>query len=108
MNKTLDAALTAFATRRLDEPYPYLILDARYERAREGGVIASQAALIAIAVASDGHRQVLAVDLANRESASSWRDFLLELKQRGLVCKSCAGSTTVARSPKCGATSPHG
>jgi putative transposase len=42
MNKTLDAALTAFATRRLDEPYPYLILDARYERAREGGVIASQ------------------------------------------------------------------
>jgi putative transposase len=84
MNKTLDAVLTAFATRRLDEPYPYLILDARYERAREGGVIASQAALIAIAVASDGHRQVLAVDLANRESASSWRDFLLELKQRGL------------------------
>lgn len=63
MNKTLDAALTAFATRRLDEPYPYLILDARYERAREGGVIASQAALIAIAVAGDGHRQVLAVDL---------------------------------------------
>jgi putative transposase len=35
MNKILDAALTAFATRRLDEPYPYLILDARYERARE-------------------------------------------------------------------------
>jgi putative transposase len=77
MNKTLDAALTAFATRRLDEPYPYLILDARYERAREGGVIASQAALIAIAVDADGHRQVLAVELANRESTSSWRDFLL-------------------------------
>ncbi len=71
MNKTLDAALTAFATRRLEEPYPYLILDARYERAREGGVIASQAALIAIAVAADGHRQVLAVDLANREIGGS-------------------------------------
>jgi Transposase, Mutator family len=38
MNKTLDTTLTAFATRRLDERYPYLILDARYERAREGGV----------------------------------------------------------------------
>ena len=84
MNKTLDTTLTAFATRRLEEPYPYLILDARYERAREGGVIASQAVLIAIAVAADGHRQVLAVELANRESASSWRDFLLGLKQRGL------------------------
>jgi putative transposase len=84
MNKTLDVTLAAFATRRLDEPYPYLILDARYERAREGGVIASQAALIAIAVDGQGHRQVLGVDLANRESASSWRDFLLGLKQRGL------------------------
>jgi transposase-like protein len=83
MNKTLDAALTAFATRRLDEPYPYLILDARYERARESGV-ASQAALVAIAVDGEGHRQVLAVELANRESTSSWRDFLLGLKQRGL------------------------
>jgi putative transposase len=84
MNKTLDATLTAFATRRWDEPYPYLILDARYERAREGVVIASQAALIAIAVDGSGHRQVLAADLANRESVSSWRDFLLNLKQRGL------------------------
>ncbi len=84
MNKTLDAALTAFATRRLEQPYPYLILDARYERAREGGVIASQAALIAIAVDGEGDRQILAVDLANRESTSSWRDFLLGLRQRGL------------------------
>ena len=84
MNKTLDTTLTAFATRRLEEPYRYVIVDARYERAREGGVIASQAALIAIAVAADGHRQVLAVELANRESGSSWRDFLLGLKQRGL------------------------
>lgn len=84
MNRTLDVALTAFATRRLDEPYPYLILDARYERAREGGIIASQAALVAIAVDGAGQRQVLAVELANRESTSSWRDFLLGLKQRGL------------------------
>ncbi|RWP15827.1 transposase, partial [Mesorhizobium sp.] len=39
----LDEALKAFYERRLAEPYPYLILDARYERAREAGVIASQA-----------------------------------------------------------------
>src|SRR3569832_640499 len=43
INKSLDAVLTAFANRRLSEPYPYLILDARYERVREGGVITSQA-----------------------------------------------------------------
>jgi putative transposase len=84
VNRSLDAALTAFCDRRLTEPYPYLILDARYERVREGGVITNQAVLIAVAVDGEGHRQVLAVDLANRESHSSWRDFLLALKQRGL------------------------
>ena len=84
MNRTLDTALRAFATRPLAEPYPYLILDARYERVREGGVIVSQAVLIAIAVDADGHRQVLGVELANRESGTSWREFLLSLRQRGL------------------------
>ena len=84
INKTLDANLKAFCERRLAEPYPYLILDARYERVREAGVIVSQAALIAVAVDLEGRRQVLAVELANRESQSSWRDFLLGLKNRGL------------------------
>ena len=39
INKGLDESLKAFAERRLGEAYPYLILDARYERAREAGVI---------------------------------------------------------------------
>ena len=80
----LDAALQAFAERRLAEPYPYLILDARYERIREGGVITSQAVLVAIGVDWEGRRQVLGVEMANRESRSSWRDFLVGLKARGL------------------------
>ena len=84
VNKSLDEALHKFAERRLAEPFPYLILDARYEKAREGGIIASQAVLIAVAVDGEGRRQVLAVELANRESRSSWRDFLTRLKQRGL------------------------
>jgi len=80
----LDGALTAFAERRLEEAYPYLILDARYERIREAGAIRSQAVLVAIGVDWEGRRQVLGVELANRESRSSWRDFLLALKRRGL------------------------
>ena len=83
--KRLDGQLAAFARRRLEEPYPYLILDARYERVREGGVIGSQAVLIALGIDWDGRRQVLAVEMANRESRSSWKDFLLDLKQRGLA-----------------------
>ena len=84
VNKRLDTALRAFAERRLSEAYPYLVLDARYERVREAGVIVSQAVLIAVAVDGEGRRQVLAVELANRESRSSWRDFLQGLKRRGL------------------------
>jgi putative transposase len=80
----LDGALTAFAERRLEEAYPYLILDARYERIREAGAIQSQAVLVAIGVDWEGRRQVLGVELANRESRSSWRDFLAGLKRRGL------------------------
>lgn len=70
--KTLDAQLLAFARRRLAEPFAYLIVDARYEKVREGGVIGSQAVQIALGVDWDGRRQVLAVELANRESRSSW------------------------------------
>src|SRR5438270_335900 len=84
LQEVLDAGLAQFAGRPLAEAFPYLILDARYERVREAGVIASQAVLIAIGIDWDGRRQVLAVDLANRESRSSWRDFLLGLKGRGL------------------------
>jgi len=84
VNKTLDESLDKFAKRRLEEPYPYLVLDARYEKVREDGVIRSQAVQIAIGINEEGRRQVLAVELANRESESSWRDFLLKLKERGL------------------------
>src|SRR5208283_5473088 len=84
INQRLDASLAQFAGRPLTEAFPYLILDARYERVREAGVISNHAVLIAIGIDWDGRRQVLAVELANRESRSSWRDFLLGLKARGL------------------------
>ena len=84
INKRLDKTLTAFATRQLEEPTPYLILDARYEKVREAGVIRSRAVLIAIGINWEGRRQVLAVDLAERESRSSWKQFLSTLRDRGL------------------------
>lgn len=83
INKRMDAELEAFAQRPLQEAYPYLILDARYEKVREIG-IQSRAVLIAIGIDWEGRRNVLGVELANRESRSSWREFLLGLKARGL------------------------
>jgi transposase-like protein len=84
INKGLDETLTKFARRKLTDDYPYLILDARYEKVREEGVIQSQAVLIAIGINWEGKREVLGIELANRESQTSWRDFLMSLKQRGL------------------------
>jgi putative transposase len=73
VNQTLDEELEKFAQRKLEEAYPYLILDARYEKVREDGAIRSRAVLVAIGINWEGRRNVLAVDLANRESHSSWK-----------------------------------
>lgn len=80
----LDEQLEQFSRRKLGQAMPYVILDARYERVREGGVIVSRAILIALGIDWEGRRQVLAVEYAHRESQSSWRDFLIQLKERGL------------------------
>lgn len=80
----LDEQLEEFGHRALAEAFPYVVVDARYERVREGGVIVSRAILIALGIDWEGRRQVLAVEYANRESQSSWREFLLGLKNRGL------------------------
>jgi putative transposase len=84
VNKSLDEELDKFAQRPLEEAYPYLILDARYEKVREDGVIRSRAVLVAIGINEDGRRCVLAVELANRESESSWKEFIAQLRKRGL------------------------
>ena len=79
-NKKLDEELGRFARRELDCEYPYLILDARYEKVRENAVIRSRAVLVAIGIDWEGRRQVLGVEMANRESCyeleglSSWSE----------------------------------
>jgi len=85
INKRLDESLKAFAERPLQEPFAYLILDARYEKVREAGVVMSQAVLISVGIDWDGRRQILSVEIASRESRSAWKDFLVRLKgRRGL------------------------
>lgn len=84
LNKKLDGELAKFSSRELENEYPYLILDARYEKVRIDGIIRSQAVLIAIGINWEGRREVLAVELANRESLNSWREFLEGLRKRGL------------------------
>jgi putative transposase len=66
-NKKLDEELGRFAHRELESEYPYLILDSRYEKVRENAVIRSRAVLVAIGIDWEGWRQMLGVEMANRE-----------------------------------------
>lgn len=79
----LDGELEAWRTRRLD-PVKYLILDARYEKVRDGGIVRDAAILSAIGVGPDGRRSLLGVSTAVSEAEVHWRDFLNGLVDRGM------------------------
>jgi transposase-like protein len=82
--KELDAQVQAFRTRRLDADYPYLFLDATFEKVRENGRVVSMAVLIAVGVRSSGEREVVGVDVGPAEDLEFWRSFLRQLVSRGL------------------------
>src|ERR1700678_48710 len=56
INVKMDEELQRFMSRRLEDPYPYIIMDARYERVRENGVGQSRAVLITLGIGWDGRR----------------------------------------------------
>jgi len=82
--KELDGQVTAFRTRRLDDEYPYLMLDATFEKVRENGRVISMAVLIATGIKSSGEREVVGVDVGPAEDLEFWRAFLRQLVSRGL------------------------
>ena len=82
---SLDAELGAWRGRRLEaEAYPYLFVDARYEKVRVGHRIVSQGVLIVSAVREDGFREIVGVEVANTESEATYQDLFRSLKARGL------------------------
>lgn len=81
---TLDAQVEAFRRRKLDREYPYLWLDAIYQKAREGQHVVSKATLIAYGVSEFGERDIIGVTVADGEMEDAWRKFLGGLVERGL------------------------
>jgi|SRR6185312_9884986 len=79
----LDAEFEKWRQRGLG-CYPFLVLDALYEKVRINGSVISCAVLIAIGVDAAGRRSVLGVSVATSEAELHWRSFLLQLQQRGL------------------------
>ena len=82
--KELDGQVAAFRTRQLDAEYPYLMLDATFEKVRENGRVISMAVLIATGVKATGEREVVGVDVGPAEDLEFWRAFLRQLVSRGL------------------------
>jgi putative transposase len=81
--KELDEVLEQWRKRPLGA-YPYVYLDARYERVRVNGSVLDMAVLVAIGVSETGQRQILGTSVAFSEQEAHWRDFLRSLQERGL------------------------
>jgi putative transposase len=82
---SLDSELGAWRSRRLEAAaYPYVFVDARYEKARVGHRIVSQGVLVVSAVRDDGLREILGVEVADTESEATYQELFRSLKGRGL------------------------
>src|SRR6478752_3199464 len=82
--KDIDERVNAFLDRPLEGEWPYLWLDATYLKVRDGGRIVSVAAIIAMAVSSDGRREIVGLGLGPSEAETFWATFLRSLVKRGL------------------------
>lgn len=80
----LDETVTEWQNRPLAGDHPHLIVDARYEKIRSGGRIVSKGILIVLGINERGMREILAVEVADTENATTWSDLFKRLKKRGL------------------------
>ncbi len=85
LSKQLDEKLEAWRERSLEGEYPYLIIDARYEKVRVCGKVISQGILICVGISKEGRREILAAEIADSESTATWSDLFRKLKRRGLA-----------------------
>src|SRR5436190_23358243 len=81
----LDEQVDAFRNRPLEGAYPYLWLDAKVEKVRDGGRVVRKALVLAYGVHESGYREVIGLDVGEAETESFWRAFLRSLVERGLV-----------------------
>jgi putative transposase len=81
----LDEHVEAFRGRPLEGRYPYLFLDAKIEKVRDGGRVVAKALVVAHGVHESGRREILSIDVGEAETEAFWTDFLRGLVARGLT-----------------------
>ncbi len=83
--KKLDSEVQAFKNRPLNMyDAPFLMVDATYFKVRENHRVVSKAFLVALAISSDGGREIVGIDVFDTEDNYSWQTFFKSLKARGL------------------------
>ncbi len=70
--------------RKLSTRYVYIWVDAIQSKVRREHAVFSTSILVAKALRTDGHREVLGFWSGNKESYLNWKSFLQDLKSRGL------------------------
>jgi putative transposase len=80
----IDERVGAFLNRPIEGDWPYLWIDATYVKVREAGRIVSVAVIIAVAVNTQGMREVLGMAVGASEAEPFWTGFLRSLMRRGL------------------------
>ena len=83
--KDIDERVNSFLQRPLTGEWPYLWLDATYLKVREGGRIVSVAVIVAVAVTTEGRREIVGLHIGPSEAEIFWTDFLRDLVKRGLT-----------------------
>ena len=81
----LDEQVSAFRERRLEGRYPYLFVDAKIEKVRDGGRVQRKCVVIAHAVHESGRREIIGLDVGAAETEAFWTEFLRGLVARGLI-----------------------
>jgi transposase-like protein len=83
--KDIDERVTGFLQRPLTGEWPYLWLDATYLKVRDGGRVVSVAVIVAVAVTTEGRREIVGLHIGPSEAEIFWTDFLRDLVKRGLT-----------------------
>jgi transposase-like protein len=83
--QTLKGALDEWRKRKLDDlDVAYVYLDAIALRVRQANRVVSTPVLAAVAVLTDGTKQLVSLEMCGAESYDAWKGFLDDLVARGL------------------------
>jgi transposase-like protein len=84
LNQKIYVHIDAWRNRPIEGEHPYVFLDGIWLKRSWGGEVENVAVLVAVAVGSDGYREILGTCEGTKEDKESWRNFLRHLKERGL------------------------